>query len=254
MKKVSMLAVSMTSLFALTGCGMLSNIMNELQKTPDDLPMTKDEARQAVLDFAEKENGVQFSFTFREGEDEGIGYAGQKDGSLWEYQTDYDGNILGGYVSIKEENTFKKYSYDEESGKFVFDGTISGYGAQDVYKDFGKYGRTPWLFYAHESPNTFSKSGNSTVLNRNCVDYEFTYKAITTALGEEMEYLISIDEELGVTMKIVIYEGSSTASRMNMDMTEIKTGDEVVMPETVDPEPEGQEGEGEGQEGEEGLE
>ena len=41
---------------------------------------------------------------------------------------------------------------------------------------------------------------------------------------------------------------------MNMDMTEIKTGDEVVMPETIDPEPEGQEGEGEGQEGEEGLE
>ena len=59
MKKISMLAVSMTSLFALTGCGMLSNIMNELQKTPDDLPMTKDEARQAVLDFAEKENGTE---------------------------------------------------------------------------------------------------------------------------------------------------------------------------------------------------
>ncbi len=255
MKKLPMLVLSMASVMALTGCGMLSKVMEELKKTPDDLPMTKEEARNAVKNYAEENNGVQFSYRYRDGEEEGRGYAGQKNGSVWEYQT-VGGKVTNGYVTVAlEDGSYKKYVYDQEKEAFYFYRDIEkdSYAIEDIYKDFGKNTTPPWLFYAHESPNTFSKVGESKVLERDCVDYEFTYKGIASTLGEEMEYTISIDATLGVTMKIVIYEGSSTSGRMNMDMTAIETGSDVVVPETVDPEPEGDEGQ-EGEEGEEGQE
>lgn len=236
MKKLSIIALSMTSLFALTGCGMFTNIMSELNKTADALPKTREQARTAVKEYAESKSGVQFTFTYREGENEGTGICGQKDGSMWEINK-VDDVILGGYVAIANgDGTYMKYTYNTENEDFEFDRKVSGYSAQDMFKDFGKYFGTDWLFFAHSQQLT--KKSSSTILNRTCIDYEFTYGGVASALGEEMEYLVSIDNDLCITMKIAIYEGSSSSSRMNMDMVKWETGNDVAIPEVVEPEEE----------------
>ena len=133
---------------------------------------------------------------------------------------------------MKEDDTYDKYIYDGES--FKFDRHIKGYSAQDVKKDIGSYNATNWVFFAHSQ--TLSKKSESKVLNRPCTDYEFTYNGIANQLGEESDYLVSIDNELCITMKIAIYQGSSTSGRVNMDMTAMLTGNSVQIPE-VDEKP-----------------
>ena len=229
MKKVSVLALSLTSLFALTGCGMFNSIMSELNKEPDKLPKTREQTRQAVKDFATKSNGVEFYFTFRDGDTQGSGVAGIKNGSYWEV-TDY-GTYKSGYVAIKEENgNYQRYlATSEAENPFVYDKEITGYEIDDVERDFlNNSNGTPWLLYAHTTQLT--KKGGATVLDRPCTEYEFTYSGISNQLGEELEYSILVDNELCITMKIAIY-GSSSSDKMNLDVRSIKKGSDVNIPE-----------------------
>lgn len=233
MKKVPALLLTVVSAFALSGCGMLSNIMSELQKTPDALPKTKDEARAAVAKYARDRDGVEFKYTFREGDDEGVGVLGQKDGSMWEIVMNNDEQVVGGYVALANaDGSYDKYSYDPNVQDFTFERTLKGYSATDLPKDFGNYTSPNWLFYAHSQQLT--KKGESEILGRKCLDYEFTYNGIASQLGEEMEYNVSIDEELCITMKITIYEASSSSGRMNMDMVYIHTANDVDVPHVVE--------------------
>ena len=233
MKKVPALLLTVVSAFALSGCGMLSNIMSELQKTPDALPKTKDEARAAVAKYARDRDGVEFKYTFRDGTEEGTGILGQKNGSMWEILVNNNDKVVGGYVAISNgDDTYEKYTYDPNDNAFTWENTLRGYSAQDLPKDFGNYTSPNWLFYAHSQQLT--KKGESEILGRRCLDYEFTYNGIAGQLGEEMEYNVSIDEELCITMKITIYEASSSSGRMNMDMVYIHTGSDVVIPEVVE--------------------
>lgn len=233
MKKIPALLLTAIALFALSGCGMLTNIMSELQKTPDALPKTKDEARAAVAKYAVDHNGVEFKYTFRDGESEGTGVCGQKNGSMWEYIIDNNDTVIGGYVAISNgDGSYERYAYNVNEQAFTWENTLKGYSAQDLPKDFGNYGYTNWLFYAHSQQLT--KKGSSTILGRQCIDYEFTYNGIAGQLGQEMEYDVSVDFELCITMKVAIYEGSSSSGRMNMDMIAMAADIEVSIPEVVE--------------------
>ena len=250
MKKIALLTLTTAAVFSLTGCGMLKTVVDELQKTPDQLPMTQDEARKALTKYSESHMGLELSYMFRLDDTQGTGFLGQKNGNLWEV-IDVEDQGRTGYVALKQDNgSYDYYVYDNEKEGFVFDKNMRNYEASDLLKYFGNYCTTNWLLYAHSQQ--LSKKGTSQILGRNCSDYEFTYGGIATQLGEDATFLISVDDELCITMKIEISSASSS-SRMNMDMTAFKQGDNepVQVPEVLEKTPDDGEPDGGDEGGEE---
>ena len=253
MKKIALLTLSTAAVFALTGCGMLKNVMDELNKTPDQLPQTKEQARKSLTSFAERNDGYQFQYTFRYDEYEGEGRLGQKDGCYWEY-IELDSGEKYGYVAIKlDDGSFDKYVYDMDQNGFVFKENRTRYKAQDIIDDFGDYkgepedsinaGVTGWLFFAHSQQLT--KKDTDQILNRPVTNYEFTYGGIANQLGADTKFLIAVDDELCITMKIAISDGTS-GGKVNMDMVALETGEQAHVPEVLDkPVDGGEQGQGE---------
>lgn len=249
MKKLALLTLSTTALFVLTGCGMAKQILDELQKTPDQLPQTREEARKSLTKFAEDNNGYQFTYTFRYNEYEGEGIVGQKDGHFWESVT-LDSGETYGYVALKlDDGSFDRYFYDMEQSGYAFDSNVKGYKAQDISEDFGECdfdtninsSLTSFLFFAHSQQLT--KKGQDKILGREVTNYEFTYNSIANQLGADSKFLISVDDELCITMKIAISDGTSSG-KVNMDMRELLLGNEAQAPEVLEKPAEGGEGQG----------
>ena len=233
MKRLALLTFSAAALFTVSGCaalGKVKDIVDELNKTPDELPMTQEQVRKGLVTYAEQHNGLQFEYMFRAGEKQGTGYVGQKDGNLWEVVEVEDEKI--GYVALKQEDgSLDRYYYQQDQSGFVFDKNLTNYDAQDVAKYFGNYGETSWLLFAHSQ--SLTKKEADEVLGRPCTVYDFTYSGLANQFGEETNFHIWVDDELCITMKIDISSSSSSSSNMNMDMTAMKTGAEVSAPEVL---------------------
>lgn len=244
MKKISLLALSATAVFALTGCGMAKTIIDELQKQPDALPQTRDEARRSLANFAQQNNGYEFEYAFRYNEYEGGGYLGQKDGSYWEVIELADGAKYGYVALLLDDGSFDRYVYSMEENGFAFDKNINTtYGKQDIAEDFGGYKGekndsinadiTSWLFFAHSQQ--LSKKDTGEILGRPVTNYEFTYSSIANQLGADTKFLVSVDDELCITMKVAISSSSGDSSeKVNMDMVGLKTGNDAQIPDLLE--------------------
>lgn len=114
------------------------------------------------------------------------------------YRTPKD--ILDGTLFLKSENGYKMY--DITDGERTFEMAYESDSVADMF--VGNIFSTYLTAYSSLDANSFNNKGSTTVANRECTKYEYSY----SGLGASVKYEYCIDNQTGICLKFVGSAGS----------------------------------------------
>ena len=229
--KLLKLGTTILATLALVACGGSSG--GEAGK--ESLPINKEQSEEKVQQLADGDGYfVKFKYSSsdngEQGEENVMSY-GIKGDVFWVIMDD-------GGMAIKQDET-NYYYYSMSDGEFEYESSLSkeqadqmGVSYQAIYSN--------WLYFGNTYDGQLTKGKDTTVAGRSCYTYTFNYSSIDLGAYASMvegladlkvEYMIAVDKELGLTMKLEIAgQADGESGSFSFEVLEFKTGSAIQVP------------------------
>ena len=240
MKKIFGFILLLILVLSLAGCDMLSGSDgdgdgdggNGSSGSGDNTPnasveVSKDESERKFAALAE--NGYSISCRFSSDEENGEFTLGFKDNVAWIISDDSG-------VAIVEDGANAHY-YTYYDGEYEFAGTVPVETGTSLFEAMKTGIANTWLYWANTYNGSLKKGADTTVAGRSCFTYSLDMSALVgAAAGVGIKYKIAVDKELGITMKIELEAtADGVTESFNFEVTSLKLGGSVVIPQLPEP-------------------
>ncbi len=228
MKKIITLVACLSAAMVLSGCEVKA-MLDDLNKDTAELKYDRATSRSKLLELGEKQGFlIAYDYLSSEG-DKGTAKVGNKDGFFWIFNDVKEGENVESFGKAAEakNDSYVAYDYNEEGNKFEATETIEK-EAFDAVIETG----VSWLLYAHSVDSALVEDGKDTVLGRECTKYKFKYTSSAVIAGKNAEINLSVDDELGITLKAKVsgMDENNASASVDFEVKSFAIGDAVVLP------------------------